>query len=410
MDFAPIIPVCFTSILSCSFCILNPAVYKNSVVVIPRMIVAVIKERMRYFVFIIVYFNTDFLVLLEKRFSTEMRYNPYMLGKKIAIDLGTSNSVIYVVGKGVVLKEPTVVAMSSEDKILAIGTTAYDMLGKTPEDILAVRPLKNGVVADYVTTEAMFKYFISRVMGSSRFFKPEVVVSVPIVATSVEARAVLDAVYSAGVKTAFLVPQPLGAAIGAGLPISEPSGNMIVNIGGGTADIAVVSLYGMVVSGGIRIGGMDLDLSIVQHLRRKYGLVIGDTTAERVKIDMGSAQPVAQGKMFEVKGRDAVSGFPRIISVDSNEIVQCLSYPLGQIAAAVKNVMEKTPPELASDIVDKGIVLSGGTALLHNLDKYIAEYTGVPVHVAEEPAFCVIRGLSKILDQLDIFSKSVIRK
>ncbi len=334
-----------------------------------------------------------------------------MLSKKIAIDLGTTNSIVYVSGVGIVLREPTVVAVTVEDnKVVAVGSTAHDMLGRTPDDIVAVRPLRSGVVADYVTTEVLLRHFIDQVMGRYRFFKPDVVVSIPVGATSVEARAVLDAAYSAGAKEAFLVPEPLAAAIGANLPVSEPSGNMIVNIGGGTTEIAVVSLYGMVVSGGFRIGGSNLDDAIVQYIRRKYGLVIGESTAEKVKMDVGAALPASLGHTFEVRGRDSVSGFPKIVNVDSSEIVQCLSYTLNQLASGVKDVLEKTPPELASDIVDKGIVLSGGTSLLKSIDKHISEYTGVPVHVADDPSLCVVNGLSKMLEHLDIFSKNMMKK
>lgn len=334
-----------------------------------------------------------------------------IVSKKIAIDLGTTNSLVYVAGKGVVLREPTVVAVSSDDeKILAIGLEAREMLGKTPENITAIKPLKNGVIADYSYTEALLSYFISKAAGSTRFVKPDVVISIPAGATSVESRAVLEAAYSAGARKAYLIPEPLAAAIGAGLPISEPSGNMIVNIGGGTTEIAIVSLYGMVTHGSIRVGGTTLDEAISQYLRRKYNLIIGDNTAERVKIEIGAAYPLAKDKLMEVKGRDSVSGFPKAINITSLEIVQCLAQPLGQIASAVKNVLERTPPELSSDIIDKGISLSGGTALLNNLDKHITHFTGVPVHIADDPLLCVVKGLGKALDNFDIFSKSMIKR
>ena len=334
-----------------------------------------------------------------------------MLAKKIAIDLGTTNSLVFVAGRGIVLSEPTIVAVSDETgEIMAIGKQARDMLGKTPEDIVVLRPLKDGVVADYVLTEALLRYFVNKVVGRSRILKPDIAVSIPVGATSVEARAVLDAAYSAGAKKAYLIPEPLAAAIGAGLPVAEPSGNMIVNIGGGTTEIAVVSLYGMVTCGGVRVGGSSLDTAISQHMRRKYGLVIGDNTAEQVKISVGSATPSFNETTLEVKGRDSVSGFPKIVTITSGEIIQCLSSPLSQISAVVKNVLERTPPELSSDIVDKGIVLSGGTALLKNIDKHIANYAGVPVHVADEPILCVVKGLSRALEDLQSFSKSMIRK
>jgi rod shape-determining protein MreB len=334
-----------------------------------------------------------------------------MVSKRIAIDLGTANSLVYVAGKGIVLREPTVLAVTNEEtNILAVGSEAYEMLGKTPENISAIRPLKSGVIADYYFTEALLRYFINKATGSTRFFKPEVVISVPGGATSVESRAVLEAAYSAGARHAYLVPEPLAAAIGAGLPISEPSGNMIVNIGGGTTEIGIVSLYGMVVHGSIRVGGITLDETISQYIKRKYNLIIGENTAEWVKFEIGAAFPLQKDVSLEVKGRDVVSGFPRTITINSSEIVQCLSQPLNQIALSIKNVLEKTPPELSSDIIDKGIVLSGGTALLKNLDKHITYYTGVPVHVADDPLLCVIKGLGKTLDNFDLFSKSMIKR
>ena len=338
-------------------------------------------------------------------------YNVPMLGKKIAIDLGTANSLVYVSGKGVVLKEPTVVAVSVDDeRVVSVGNAARDMLGKTPDNIVATRPLRDGVIADYVVTEALLRYFINKVMGKYRLVKPDVIISIPAGATSVEARAVLEAAYSAGARKAYLVPEPLAAAIGAGLPVSEPSGNMIVNIGGGTTEIAIVSLYGMVVHGSVRIGGNSLDDLIASHVRRKHGLVIGETTAERVKMDIGSALPLNKERTLEVKGRDSVSGFPKTIRITSTEITACLSASLNKIGSAIKDVLEKTPPELSSDIIDKGIALSGGTAQLKDLDKHISNYTGVAVHVADDPLYCVVRGLGTALENFDIFSRSMIRK
>jgi rod shape-determining protein MreB and related proteins len=334
-----------------------------------------------------------------------------MFVKKIAIDLGTANSLVYVSGKGIVLQEPTVVAVSSEDdRVVAVGSEAREMLGKTPDTIVATKPLKDGVIADYVVTEALLRYFINKALGRNKFIRPDVMISIPAGATSVESRAVLEAAYSAGARFAYLIPEPLAAAIGAGLPISEPSGNMIVNIGGGTTEIAIVSLYGMVVQGSVRVAGNALDELIATHIRRKYGLVIGETTAEHVKITIGSAVPLTKEKFMEVKGRDSVSGFPKTITVGSSEICSCLAMPLNQIALAVKNVLEKTPPELSSDIIDKGIVLSGGSALLPNLDKHISEYTGVAVHLADTPLLCVVKGLSKALDNLEMFSRSMTKK
>jgi rod shape-determining protein MreB and related proteins len=334
-----------------------------------------------------------------------------MFVKKIAIDLGTANSLVYVSGRGIILKEPTVVAISADDeRIVAVGNEAHEMLGKTPENIVATKPLRDGVIADYVVTEALLRYFINKVMGRYRFVKPEVMISIPAGATSVESRAVLEAAYSAGAGQAYLMPEPLAAAIGAGLPISEPTGNMIVNIGGGTTEIAIVSLYGMVVHGSIRVAGNSLDEAISTHIRRKYGLVVGDNTAEKVKMDIGSALPFPKERFVEVKGRDAVSGFPKTVTIGSTEIADCLAHSLYQIAVAIKNVLEKTPPELSSDIIDKGIIMSGGTALLSNLDKHISEFTGVAVHVADDPLLCVVRGLSKAMDNIDILSRHMIRR
>jgi rod shape-determining protein MreB and related proteins len=334
-----------------------------------------------------------------------------MFSKKIAIDLGTANSLVYVSGKGIVLREPTVVAVSIDDeKVVAVGSEAREMLGKTPDNITATKPLKNGVIADYLTTEALLRYFINKVVGTSRLAKPDVLISIPAGATSVEARAVLEAAYSAGAKGAYLIPEPLAAAIGAGLPISEPSGNMIVNIGGGTTEVAIVSLYGMVSHGSIRVGGTTLDEAISLYVRRKYNLIIGDNTAERVKIEIGAAFPLPKDKVMEVKGRDSVSGFPKTITLTSSEVVAVLAHPLSQIAMCIKNVLEKTPPELSSDIIDKGIVLSGGTALLNNLDKHVTNFTGVPAHTADEPLLCVVKGLGKALENFDVFSRSMIKR
>lgn len=333
------------------------------------------------------------------------------LSKKIAIDLGTANSLVYVSGRGIITNEPTVVAVTIEnEKVVAVGAEARDMLGRTPEGITATRPLRSGVIADYFITESLLRYLMDKAIGKSRLFKPEVMISIPAGATSVEARAVLDAAYSAGARTAYLIPEPLAAAIGTGLPISEPSGNMVVNIGGGTCEIAVVSLFGMVSHGSVRIGGNALDEAIMTHVRRKYNLLIGENTAEKVKIDIGAAFPLPKEEKMEVKGRDSVSGLPRTITVTSGEIVQALSNPLSQIAIGIKNVLEKTPPELASDIIDKGIVLTGGTSLLKNLDKYITHFTGVPAHVADDPLLCVVKGIGKALENLSIFDKSVMKK
>ncbi len=334
-----------------------------------------------------------------------------MLNKKIAIDLGTANSVVYVSGKGIVMNEPTVVAISEDDgRVVAVGNDARDMLGKTPEGISALRPLRDGVIADYGVTEALLKYFINKALGGSRLFKPDVIVSVPAGVTSVESRAVLDAAYSAGARYAYLVPEPLAAAIGTGLPVSEPSGNMIVNIGGGTTEIAVVSLYGMVTFGSVRVAGNKLDEAIGQHIRRKYGLLIGDKASEDVKKNMGSAFAISKEEFLEVKGRDSISGLPKTVIVNSTEISHCIQGPLSQIVSAIRGVLEQTPPELSSDIIDKGLVLSGGSSQLRNLDSFISQATAVPAHVADEPLLCVVRGAAFAMDNLDLFSKSVTKR
>lgn len=334
-----------------------------------------------------------------------------MLSKKIAIDLGTANSLVYVSGRGIVLQEPTVVAVSEEEeKIVAVGQEAREMLGKTPEGIIATRPLRNGVIADYLVTEALLRYFVGKVIGRSRLVKPDIMISIPAGATSVEARAVLEAAYSAGARKAYLMPEPLAAAIGAGLPIAEPSGNMIVNIGGGTTEIAIVSLYGMVVHGSIRVGGNSLDEALTAYVRRNYGLVIGPNTAELVKMSIGAAQPLQKERSMEVKGRDSITGFPKTINLTSTEVVSCLEPSLSSIASGVKNVLESTPPELSSDIIDKGIVLSGGSAHLKNIDKYISSYTGVPAHLADDPMYCVVKGLGRAIENIEIFSKSMLKR
>ena len=335
-----------------------------------------------------------------------------MFSRKIAIDLGTANSLVYVSGRGVVLREPTVVAVTEDDeqRVLAVGLEAREMLGKTPENIIATRPLRSGVIANYLVTEAMLRYFINKAVSGVRFFKPDVLVSIPAGATSVEARAVLDATFSAGARQAYLIPEPLAAAVGAGLPVSEPSGNMVVNIGGGTTEVAIVSLFGMVAFGSVRIAGNSLDEAIIQHIRRKYNLLVGDNTAEDVKVKIGAAFPLPKDEETEVKGRDSITGFPKTVVITSGEIVQCLTHPLSQIAVAIKSVLEKTPPELSSDIIDKGIVLSGGTALLRNLDKYITNFTGVPVHVADDPMLCVVKGVGKVLENIEVFDRSLTKR
>lgn len=335
----------------------------------------------------------------------------FSLSKRIGIDLGTANSLVYLQGKGVVLNEPTVVAVNSDDgKVVAVGNEAKEMLGRTPLGITASKPLRDGVIADYVITESMLRYFIDKVCGHSRIFKPEVMICVPAGVTSVERRAVLDATLSAGAKTAYLIDEPLAAAIGAKIPISAPSGNMILDIGGGSTEAAVISLGGVVVHNSARVAGNRIDEAIITYIRRKHNLIIGERTAEEIKINIGSAIPLEEKASMEVRGRDSITGLPRVLEVSTQEITEAISGPLNQIIEAVKNVLEQTPPELASDIIEKGIVMSGGTSLLRNLDRLFTEVTGVPCHVAENPLFCVVHGTGVALENIDIYKRSLSRR
>lgn len=341
-----------------------------------------------------------------------------MFSKRLGIDLGTANCLVYLEGKGVVLNEPTVVAVATESgEVVAVGNEAKEMLGRTPEGITASKPLRDGVIADYIITEAMLRYFIDKVCGSSRIFKPEVMICVPAGVTSVERRAVLDASLSAGAKTAYLINEPLAAAIGARIPIAAPSGNMIVDIGGGSTEAAVISLGGVVVHESVRVAGNKLDESISQYIRRKYNLIIGERMAEEIKMNIGSATfdpPVGQepygGDRMEVRGRDSIAGLPRIQEITSYEVTEAMHPVLTQIQDAVRRVLEQTPPELASDIIDKGIVMSGGTSMVKNLDKFFTEATGVPCHVAENPLMCVVLGTGVALENIDLYKRSIIRK
>lgn len=341
-----------------------------------------------------------------------------MLRKKIAIDLGTANTLVWIAGEGLVANEPTVVAISSEDnKVVAVGEDAKKMLGRTPEALVASRPMREGVIADYEVTEAMLKYFINKALnpegksfGSSRLFKPDVMVCVPAGCTQVERRAALDATLAAGAAHAYLIDEPLAAAIGAGIPVSAPSGNMIVDIGGGAAEAAVISLGGVVVHKSVRVAGTKIDEAIQSFLKKKHNLIVGDQTAENVKIKIGSAIKLAKSEKMEISGRDQVFGLPRSIMVTSDEITEAIKPALLQIIGAVKGVLENTPPELAADIIDKGIVMSGGTSLLRNFDKLMTEETGVPAHVAEEAILCVVRGTGLILENIELWKRSVTTK
>jgi len=329
-----------------------------------------------------------------------------MLERQIGIDLGTVSVLVYVRGKGIVLQEPSVVAISVKDnRIVAVGEEARQMLGRTPDTIEVTRPMRDGVIADYVVTEAMLRYFIQKVCGRFRLFKPEVMISVPVGVTSVESRAVHDAAIQAGGKAAYLIPEPLAAALGAGMPIDTPTGNMIVDVGGGTSEAAVISVNGVVVASSVRIGGNKMDEAIAAYIRRKYNLLIGDQTAEMIKIEIGSALPLEEELRMEVRGRDQVAGLPRTIEITSQEITEALAEPLSNIALAVRSVLERTPPELASDIIDCGMVMTGGGALLRNLDRFLTKETRVPCHVAENPIACVALGAGKALENYETLQR-----
>jgi rod shape-determining protein MreB len=330
-----------------------------------------------------------------------------MFGKKIGIDLGTVNVIVYTHGKGIVLNEPSVVAISLIDnRILAVGSEAHAMLGRTPETIEVSRPMRDGVIADYVVTEAMLRYFISKLC--TRFERrPEVMLSVPVGVTSVESRAVRDAAVQAGARVAYLIPEPLAAAMGADMPIGTPTGNMVVDIGGGASEAAVISMYGIVVSSSVRVAGNKFDEAVAAYIRRKYNLMIGEQTAEQIKIAIGSALPLDEALSIEVRGRDQVAGLPRTITVTSPEITDALSEPLAAIATTVKAVLEKTPPELASDIIDRGMVMTGGGALLRNMDRFLTQETGVPCHVAESPMLCTALGAGRGLEHLPLLRRAL---
>jgi len=329
---------------------------------------------------------------------------------KIGIDLGTANILVYIKGKGIVITEPSVVAVSDDNRIVAVGEEAREMIGRTPGNITAIRPMKDGVIADYVITEAMLRHFINKATkGHIGFSRPEVMISVPAGVTSVEKRAVRDAALKAGAKEAYLIEEPLAAAIGANVPISGPSGNMVIDIGGGTSEIAVIALGGIVVSTSLRVGGNKFDEHIATYIRKKYNLMIGERTAEEVKIQIGTALPLERELQMEVRGRDLIAGLPRTIPITSSEVMEAIELPLQQLVAAVRHVLEQTPPELSSDIIDKGMVMSGGGALLRNIDKLLTQVTGVPCHVAENALDCVALGTGEALKHYDFFKKSLVQ-
>ncbi|MFA5946573.1 MAG: rod shape-determining protein [Patescibacteria group bacterium] len=331
-----------------------------------------------------------------------------MFGKKLGIDLGTTTVLVFVPKRGIIINEPSVVAISKADKtVLAVGKEAKDMLGRTPDTIIARRPLKDGVIADYRTTEAMLRYFINKALGGVRMFRPEVMIAVPGGITSTERRAVIDAALSAGAKAAYIIKQPVVAAIGANIPIGSPNGHMIVEIGGGTSEMAVISLGGIVASTSVRIGGVKFDAAIQEFVRRTYNLAIGERTAEDMKIRVGSAMYLEEKLRMEIKGRDMITGLPKIIEVSSDDVTEAIQPLLEGIITALKEVLHETPPELSADVMDKGIVISGGSSQLRNMDRLIAEATSVPTYVADDPQLCVARGTGLALENLDAYKRSL---
>ena len=332
-----------------------------------------------------------------------------MLIRKIGIDLGTTNTLVYVPKRGIVINEPSVVAVSLLDKkILTVGLEAKEMLGRTPETIIAVRPLKDGVIADYKTTAAMLRYFVNKALGGIHLFRPEVMVAVPAGITSTERRAVIDATIAAGAKAAYIIKEPIVAAIGADVPIGSAAGHMIIDIGGGTAEVAVISLGGIVTSTSVRIGGNKFDGAIVDYIRRKYGLAIGERTAERIKIEIGSALYLEEKLTKDVRGRDIISGLPRTVPITSDDVTDAIQGELDGIITAVKEVLYKTPPELSADIIDKGVIMSGGSSQLRNIDALLARTIGVPAYVAEEPMLCVAKGTGIALENLESYKRSIL--
>ncbi len=326
--------------------------------------------------------------------------------KSIGIDLGTANTLVFVKGKGVVLREPSVVAIQTDTRdVLAVGEDAKRMIGRTPGNIIAIRPMKDGVIADFDITQIMLRSFIKKAYKKNSIFRPRVMVCVPSGVTEVEKRAVLDATNQAGAKQAYIIEEPMAAAIGAGLPVDEPSGNMVVDIGGGTTEVATISLGGVVVSNSIRVGGDEMDDAIVQYIKKKYNLLIGERSAEEIKISIGSAYFADNNNKLEIRGRDLVRGLPKSQEIDSEEIYHALKPPVSDIIEVIKLTLESTPPELSSDIMDKGIVLTGGGSLLDGLDKLVADETGMPVVIAEDPLDCVVEGTGKALNELELLSK-----
>ena len=334
-----------------------------------------------------------------------------MFVRKIGIDLGTANTVVYVPKRGVIVNEPTVVAVSIDDnRVLAVGNEAKEMIGKTPDSIVAYRPLRDGVIADYKVTQAMLTYFISKAEGKIRIFRPEVMISVPAGITSTERRAVIEAAIQSGAKAAYLVKEPVLAAIGAGIPINSPAGNMIVDIGGGTSEVAVISLGGIVAWSSVRVAGDKIDRAIAEYIKKKHNLAIGERTAEEVKIQIGSAVPNPERGNLEVRGRDLVEGLPKTIEITNKEVVEAISSELKEIIKAIKSVLQETPPELSADIINRGMILSGGGSLLNKIDELVTKATGVPAYVADEAMLCVVKGTGVALENLDVYKRSIMSK
>jgi len=332
-----------------------------------------------------------------------------MFLRKIGIDLGTTNVLVHVPRKGIVINEPSVVAISAIDrKIIAVGAEAKEMIGRTPDSIIALRPLKDGVIADYKTTEAMLRYFINKALGGVRLFRPEVMVAVPAGITATERRAVVDATIAAGAKAAYIIKEPVVAAIGANIPIGSASGHMIVDIGGGTSEIAVISLGGIVAWTSVRIGGNKLDAAVADFIRRKYNLAIGERTAEDIKINVGSALYLEDRLYMDIKGRDMITGLPRVATVSSDDVTDSIQVELDGIVGAIKQVLQDTPPELSADVIDKGIVMSGGSSLLRNIDRLVAKETGVSTYVADDSLYCVVKGTGIALENLESYKRSIL--
>jgi rod shape-determining protein MreB and related proteins len=344
-------------------------------------------------------------------------YIPYyraamgLFSKKLGIDLGTANTLVFLPGKGIVLNEPSVVAVSEQDnKVLAVGVEAKNMIGRTPDNIIAYRPMKDGVIADYRVTEAMLRYFINKALGKWSMFRPEVMISVPAGVTSTERRAVIEAAIKAGAKNAYVVKEPILAAIGAGISIQEPVGRMIVDIGGGTTDVAVISLGGIVACTSVKFAGNKIDAAIIDYIKKTFNLSIGDKTAEDIKIQVGSAIPLEDELVMTIKGRDFVTGLPRSVEIKTNEVVKAISKELREMINAIKTVLQETPPELAADIIDQGIIMTGGSSQLRNLPELVLRRTGVKAMLANDALYCVVKGTGVALEHLDTYKKSVIAK